>query len=112
MNAIKHELEVKAIQLSGQHLKRAIENTQNFKGLEDCFEYFRSELFWWTLEDYGCEDLGNTACLLFIESFNDQFETNFGEQKVKLALIVLIVPPIVGGIVLGLFIDSLIWGPL
>lgn len=79
MNAIKHELEVKAIQLSGQHLKRAIENTQNFKCLEDCFEYFRSELFWWTLEDYGCEDLGNTACLLFIESFNDQFETNFGE---------------------------------
>ena len=30
----------------------------------------------------------------------------------KLELFLLIVPPIVGGIVLGLFIDSLIWGPL
>jgi hypothetical protein len=78
MSAIKHELEVKALQLSGQHLKRAIENSENFKCLEDCFEYFRGELFWWTFEDYGCETLGDTACLFFIKSFNKHFGTKFG----------------------------------
>ena len=79
MGAIKHELELKAENLSGQHLKRAIENSEKFKCLEDCFEHFRCELFWWTLEDYGSEVLGNTACAFFIRAFNKHFGTKFGE---------------------------------
>lgn len=78
MSVIKHELEVEALQISGQHLKRAIENSGNFKCLEDCFEHFRGELFWWTFEDYGCEILGNTACVFFIKAFNKHFGTKFG----------------------------------